>query len=450
MFQPTSSLPTTSISGGSSPPLNTTSTGGPHLLAAPWVVPLLAAAATNAAAIIAFEIYVLVRAGQNSPSRRHLLLGQCLLVGLLLASLSALPITLSPSPLTCAATRVLVGVSSALVFGTLLVKCVFLISLNSGVYLPAHYQALLLFFIVLVQVSINTQWQWWEPASVGVVRGGGGEGAATGSLPPLTCLAPYRHLLLSLLYVVVLIVVVATLAIKCRGIRENYREATYIGAALGLVLPLWLAWTLAGLIVPPSLQPACLGFGIVATSTIVFVIMFIPKGRQLAAFGKDGLFREDREDGLSTFSGDGRYSPSFFLFKPVKASKEFLAPPIPSLYKTRIPEERKRGGHIHIFPPPPLHTTLPPPPAPPFYWPPPPPLPPPPFYHNNHIYHYFPGLGRVDDGVYTSIESTPAASHHHRQQQQQQPPPPPPARYPFPSNPNFYLFRSHAHTGMLY
>ena len=48
--------------------------------------------------------------------------------------------------------RLSVSIAPALVFGTLLVKCVFLISLNSGVYLPAHYQALLLFFVVLVQV----------------------------------------------------------------------------------------------------------------------------------------------------------------------------------------------------------------------------------------------------------------------------------------------------------
>lgn len=64
---------------------------------------------------------------------------------------------------------------------------------------------------------------------------------------------------------------------QCRGIRENYRESAYIGAALGLVLPLWLAWTLAGLVLPPSLQPACLGFGLVATATIIFVVMFIPR-----------------------------------------------------------------------------------------------------------------------------------------------------------------------------
>lgn len=50
------------------------------------------------------------------------------------------------------------GLAYSLVFSTLLVKCVFLISLNGGVYLPAPYQALLLFFAVLIQLAIGAQW----------------------------------------------------------------------------------------------------------------------------------------------------------------------------------------------------------------------------------------------------------------------------------------------------
>ena len=46
------------------------------------------------------------------------------------------------------------GVSYVLIYASLLVKLVFLISLNTGVYLPAMYQALLLFFAVLVQVTM--------------------------------------------------------------------------------------------------------------------------------------------------------------------------------------------------------------------------------------------------------------------------------------------------------
>lgn len=65
------------------------------------------------------------------------------------------------------------------------------------------------------------------------------------------CHTPYHHLLLSLVYTVFLIVVVAVLAVKSRGIRDNYREATFIGLAVACVIPVWLGWALCGLVCGP-------------------------------------------------------------------------------------------------------------------------------------------------------------------------------------------------------
>ena len=72
--------------------------------------------------------------------------------GLLLGSSLGFPYALDRTPATCIAVRVGTGISYVLIYSSLLVKLVFLISLNTGVYLPAMYQALLLFFAVLVQV----------------------------------------------------------------------------------------------------------------------------------------------------------------------------------------------------------------------------------------------------------------------------------------------------------
>jgi len=79
---------------------------------------------------------------------------QMLLLGVFMCVLLAALQALSPSYVTCAMTRLGVGLAYAIVFATLLVKSVFLISLNGGVYLPAPYQALLLLFAVLIQVCI--------------------------------------------------------------------------------------------------------------------------------------------------------------------------------------------------------------------------------------------------------------------------------------------------------
>ena len=62
------------------------------------------------------------------------------------------------SPTSCVLVRLGLGLSYVLIYSSLLVKLVFLISLNTGVYLPAMYQALLFFFCVLVQAVILVQW----------------------------------------------------------------------------------------------------------------------------------------------------------------------------------------------------------------------------------------------------------------------------------------------------
>ena len=48
-----------------------------------WVIPVLAAAGSIILIILIFEIYLVSQTVKSSPSRRHLFLGQMLLVGLL-------------------------------------------------------------------------------------------------------------------------------------------------------------------------------------------------------------------------------------------------------------------------------------------------------------------------------------------------------------------------------
>ncbi|XP_037953576.1 uncharacterized protein LOC119683783 [Teleopsis dalmanni] len=340
-------------------PIQTPFTG---LRKEPWVVPVLVLASLTMLMMGAFEIFVLFKAWRTSPSRRHLFLGQMLLLGLFACAGLGAVITAQPSLLSCGAIRFGVGVAYALVFAALLVKCVFLISLNGGVYLPAPYQGLLLLFAVLIQVAIGAQWLLTQPPeiytlSVPVIGSGllastvasslhapsGATSAAStfaalfrpaaqsagadlytritaaGTVILPLCKTQFSEFLFSLIYIIFLIVFVAVLAIKSRGIRDNYREATYIGLAIGGAIPIWLGWMLCGLAVAERHKDACIAFGLVATSATVFLVMFMPKGRQLAAMGKEGLYVEDREEQFSSLSRAGSgYSPSFFHFKPLK------------------------------------------------------------------------------------------------------------------------------------
>lgn len=121
----------------------------------PWVVPVLVLACLSMIMMAAFEIFVLCKTRRTSPNRRHLFLGQMLLLGLFSCSGLSAILTATPTSLSCGTIRFGAGVSFALVFASLLVKCIFLISLNGGVYLPAPYQGLLLLFAVLIQVSLQ-------------------------------------------------------------------------------------------------------------------------------------------------------------------------------------------------------------------------------------------------------------------------------------------------------
>lgn len=330
---PSSSTPTTSTSQAKPP--KTVTVGEAERIAGVfrnevWVVPVLALSAITMVLIVGFEIFVLCKAWRTTPSRRHLFLGQMLLLGLFSCAGLASVFAASPTQFTCALMRFGTGVAYAIVFASLLVKCVFLISLNGGVYLPAPYQGLLLLFAILIQVAIGVQWLLTSPPLVDAVTVDrvihpnrnrllvtAADISSTQVIP--LCRTPYTDMLLSLIYVIFLIIFVTVLAVKSRGIRDNYREATYIGLSVGCSIPMWLIWTISGLVVSERHRDACIAFGIVIMSIMVFLIMFMPKGRQLAAMGKEGVYIEDREDRFSSLSRAGSgYSPSFFHFKPIK------------------------------------------------------------------------------------------------------------------------------------
>jgi len=284
-----------------------------------WVIPVLIAAGIITLILTIYEIFLLAKAINKNPSRRHLFLGQMLLAGLAACSAMAVVHTLRPTVATCAVLRLGTGLAYSLVYSTLLVKLVFLISLNSGVYLPATYQSLLLSFAILIQLVIGVQWLVSAPPAVTQVP------LARGGEALLTCATLFQQQLLGLLYVVFLIIVVVLLSFKSRGVRENYREAMYVSLTIGFTVAIWLVWILAGFIVPTRYQDVCAACGLIACTAITFVIMFMPKGRQLSAMGREGVYAEDRTDvytgtgsGTGSTGSSGTPSPSFFPVKPGK------------------------------------------------------------------------------------------------------------------------------------
>ena len=97
---------------------------------------------------------------------------------------------------------------------------------------------------------------------------------------------------------------------------------------MAVTLPSWLAFMMASVILNESFHSACLGFGLLGICALTFMIMFLPKSRQLSAMGKEGIYLEDHDDPhvadrFSFRSNDNNmnnYSPSFYHFRPTKSS----------------------------------------------------------------------------------------------------------------------------------
>ena len=94
------------------------------------------------------------------------------------------------------------------------------------------------------------------------------------------CLSTFEQELLGQLYNVFLILVklaklpifrqppqlVTLLSLKFRGVRQNYREALYIGFAMGLNTTVWVFWVLTGFVVPDPYRWTCTNLIILGTS----------------------------------------------------------------------------------------------------------------------------------------------------------------------------------------
>jgi hypothetical protein len=160
-----------------------------------------------------------------------------LVFGLFLGSSSSLVlITLDPVlPISCISS-ILVPISYTIIYSTLLVRLVYLHSLQNDMYkLSTLYQTLLLFFFVLVQVSLSTQLLLLMHLTV---------------CPSHTSIhSSLKTDMLSLSYFFFLLISITCLSTMLRRKRENKQEAWSIWILSILSMVVWVAWMTASLII---------------------------------------------------------------------------------------------------------------------------------------------------------------------------------------------------------
>ena len=160
----------------------------------------------------------------------------CLMMSLTVSTISAMLLTLSPSPMICAATRLLAPLSYTAIFSCLLLKFTFLAILSRELALTRGYQVAFLTILVLVQVSVSAYLMVSSPPDVRLTEAG-----------DLQCGLTFEERLPGHLYSVLVLALTVTLWLRFTDIRNLFIEAQGVGITALLSGPVWLSWVVAGL-----------------------------------------------------------------------------------------------------------------------------------------------------------------------------------------------------------
>ena len=101
-----------------------------------WAFPVMVTCGSLLSLLLCYQCSVIFSLLPSLSTTSH-----CLVLGLLLSLLSSLLLTTTPTPLICAATRLLSPASYTLIFASLLVKFAFLVSMTRSLFLSTSYQA---------------------------------------------------------------------------------------------------------------------------------------------------------------------------------------------------------------------------------------------------------------------------------------------------------------------
>ena len=196
-----------------------------------WVIPLLVMSGVNLVTIITYWVT------KYCCKQKLSFLSHSLLLGLLCSSGLGFSFTLEQSDAVCLFIRVGTGMSYAIIYSSLMVKQVVLISLNTNVYLPNLYQVLLYILSVSVQLVITVQW---------VVL-----------VPP--CQFTSQDLIMSLIYIFLLVSFVTILSIKSLHAKANIQESPTICLLMVMTFSAWVIWPVTTSLIPKTYHSAVFG-----------------------------------------------------------------------------------------------------------------------------------------------------------------------------------------------
>uniref|UniRef100_A0AC35U9C6 G_PROTEIN_RECEP_F3_4 domain-containing protein n=1 Tax=Rhabditophanes sp. KR3021 TaxID=114890 RepID=A0AC35U9C6_9BILA len=165
----------------------------------------------------------------------------CMLCGIVLCYTVTFVLVSKPSYIICSASRILMGISMSFVYAAILVKTNRLarvFTLNGPVRpkcISPLAQVIICLAIVGAQLVGSIIWLIIDPAEVAIIYPSRTEAV-------LSCKATSSHLLISLTYNILLIIMCTIYAFKTRKIPENFNESRLIGFTMYSTSILWLSF----------------------------------------------------------------------------------------------------------------------------------------------------------------------------------------------------------------
>jgi len=242
------------------------------------------------------------------------LTSHCLIMGLVMSCSASMLLTLTPSPIICAAIRLMVPLSYAAIFSCMLVKFSFLIILTKEQHLSSGYQIFSLILLISVQLVVSSYLFIANKPDI-IMEDTNFQG--------IQCATSYEDRLHSHLYNLMLLSVTVLLYLRHHHVRTSYIEAQYVGITSLLSGPVMLAWVVSGLTLEEKYQELCIVLGLLINISLFFILMFVIIRCHKENNGFSDCYKQSKNLSLYSFLpsegpchnllsyfGVGRFSPS--------------------------------------------------------------------------------------------------------------------------------------------
>ncbi|EYB98839.1 hypothetical protein Y032_0127g1375 [Ancylostoma ceylanicum] len=230
------------------------------------LITLLTTVAIAVLVLVLVKLYLRVVKGNQS-------LGISLLVGIITLYITAYFFVFDATDAVCRLRVVLHGFGYSLCFGVMIAKATQLrnaetLGFGTAVHISFWNYWLLLFFIIGVQIALNTRWV-AEPFMSTL--------AVSDSHSEMVCTLGREEFVLANIYVVILLFLALFINSRNRNIKRNYKETKWLFVSSLLCTLIWFTWITVYFVVPSEFKETVVVLELISCSSVLLGLLFGPK-----------------------------------------------------------------------------------------------------------------------------------------------------------------------------